>query len=162
MKPSILFPILGLVVSGLFPTTAAAEQLRSGADRPNIVFILTDDHRWDSYGAANRNGIRTPNLDRISAGGTRFDNAFVTLAICSPSRAACLTGRYGTSNGVTAYGNVPLNDGETTFAHALREAGYATGVTGKWHLKTRPVECGFDFASTCWGNGTWYNRKFTD
>ncbi|MFW6114438.1 MAG: sulfatase-like hydrolase/transferase, partial [bacterium] len=97
----------------------------------------------------------------IAARGTRFQNAFVTLAICSPSRAACLTGRYGSSNGVTSFGRVGLNPGEPTFARALRDAGYATGVTGKWHLKTTPAECGFDFVSTCWSNGTWYNREFT-
>ncbi|MEM9368561.1 MAG: sulfatase-like hydrolase/transferase [Planctomycetota bacterium] len=127
---------------------------------PNIVFILTDDHRWDSYGASSSQRIRTPKLDQIADRGTRFENAFVTLAICSPSRAACLSGRYRSVNGVTSVGNSPLRAGERTFAHALREAGYATGVAGKWHLKTTPEECGFDFASTCWSNGTWYDRKF--
>lgn len=72
-----------------------------------------------------------------------------------------MTGRYGSANGVTSVGKTPLNANETTFAHALSKAGYATGVTGKWHLKTLPEDCGFDFASTCWGNGTWYDRKFT-
>jgi len=62
---------------------------------------------------------------------------------------------------VTSVGKVSLNESETTFADALRQAGYATGVTGKWHLKSTPRECGFDFASTCWSNGTWYNRRFT-
>lgn len=129
--------------------------------QPNILFVLTDDHRWDSYNAAGIREIHTPNLDRIAAHGTRFENAFVTLAICSPSRAACLTGRYGSANGVTSVGHVALNEGERTFAQALRDAGYATGVAGKWHLKTTPEACGFEFASTCWSNGTWYDRKFT-
>ena len=57
--------------------------------------------------------------------------------------------------------NVRLEDGEPTFAKALQAAGYATGVTGKWHLKTSPQECGFEFVSTCWSNGTWYDRAFT-
>lgn len=129
-------------------------------ERPNIVFILTDDQRWDAYRAAGNRRIQTPNLDRLAEGGVRFENAFVTLAICSPSRAACLTGRYGSANGVTSVGNVRLNEGEPTFARALREAGYATGVTGKWHLKTTPQECGFEFVSTCRANGTWYDRTF--
>ncbi len=140
----------------LFGAASASE-----IDRPNIVFVLTDDHRWDCYGAGRRDQIRTPRLDRIADRGVRFENAFVTLAICSPSRAACLTGRYGSANGVTAVGKLGLNLGERTFAHALRDAGYATGVAGKWHLKTRPEECGFDFVSTCWSNGTWYDRQFT-
>ncbi len=113
------------------------------------------------FAAAGNDRIRTPNLDRIAESGVRFDHAFVTLAICSPSRAACLTGRYGIANGVTSVGNVQLRSGERTFAHALGDAGYATGVTGKWHLKSTPEECGFEFVSTCWSNGTWYDRKFT-
>lgn len=132
-----------------------------GQSRPNFLFILTDDQRWDGYKASGNKRINTPNLDRIAEQGVRFRNAFVTLAICSPSRAACLTGRYGSANGVTGVGNVSLNKGETTFACALRDAGYKTGVTGKWHLKTTPEECGFEFVSTCWANGTWYDRKFT-
>ena len=129
--------------------------------RPNIVFIMTDDHRWDGYRSSGNQKIQTPNLDRIAIKGTRFDNAFVTLAICSPSRAACLTGQYGSSNGVMAFGKVPLNDSRLTFAHDLKQAGYRTGVAGKWHLGSSPQECGFEFTSTCWSNGTWYGRKFT-
>ena len=161
MKRAILLTLIACCVTGLVPNVADADERAIAADRPNIVFILTDDHRWDSYGAPDLQHIRTPNLDSIANNGTRFENAFVTLAICSPSRAACLTGRYGSANGVTSFGKVFLNEGETTFAHALRKAGYATGVTGKWHLKTTPQKCGFDFASTCWSNGTWYNRRFT-
>ena len=161
MKRSILLTLFVCFIIGQSQILAAADQGGAAVVRPNIVFILTDDHRWDSYGAPDLQRIRTPNLDSIANDGTRFDNAFVTLAICSPSRAACLTGRYGSANGVTAFGKVSLNKGETTFAHALRKAGYATGVAGKWHLKTTPQECGFDFASTCWSNGTWYDRRFT-
>ena len=144
-----------------FGQTIAGPDHSQKDDRPNIVFVLTDDHRWDSVTSFGNELVHTPNLDRISSQGTRFTSAFVTLAICSPSRAACLTGRYGSANGVTAVGKVSLNDGETTFANALRAAGYATGVTGKWHLHTTPENCGFQFASTCWSNGTWYDRQFT-
>ncbi|MCG8652519.1 MAG: sulfatase-like hydrolase/transferase, partial [Pirellulales bacterium] len=133
----------------------------AGSQRPNIVFVLTDDHRWDGLTSSGKPLVRTPNLDRIAASGTRFSNAFVTLAICSPSRAACLTGRYGSANGVTAIGKVGLRPGESTFARALRKSGYLTGVAGKWHLKTTPRQCGFDFASVCWANGTWYDRRFS-
>ena len=161
MKQSILLKLLACLVSGQFQILAAAETSTAKTKRPNIVFILTDDHRWDSYGAPGLHRIRTPNLDSIAESGTRFENAFVTLAICSPSRAACLTGRYGSANGVTSVGKTPLNKGERTFAHALADAGYATGVTGKWHLKSTPQECGFQFASTCWSNGTWYDRTFS-
>lgn len=135
--------------------------LRAETTKPNIVFILTDDHRWDGLTVAGNEKIKTPNLDKLCEAGTRFENAFVTLAICSPSRAACLTGRYGSRNGVTAVGHASLRKGEPTFARALKDVGYTTGVTGKWHLGNSPSACGFDFASTCWSNGTWYNREFT-
>ena len=142
MKRSILLTLLACFMFGVLPNLAAADESAIAAERPNIVFILTDDHRCDSYGAPDLQRICTPNLDNIADEGTRFENAFVTLAICSPSRAACLTGRYGSANGVTSFGKVSLNEGETTFAFALRQAGYATGVTGKWHLKTTPQQCG--------------------
>ncbi|MGI9475009.1 MAG: sulfatase-like hydrolase/transferase [Rubripirellula sp.] len=143
------------------PSDRATEAVgRDFADRPNILFVLTDDHRWDALRSSGNDGIRTPHLDSIAHRGVRFTNAFVTLAICSPSRAACLTGRYGSANGVTSVGKVGLDADETTFAKSLHRQGYRTGVTGKWHLKTTPEECGFDFVSTCWSNGTWYDRKF--
>lgn len=128
--------------------------------RPNILFILTDDQRWDAIQSSGNRLIETPNLDRLAQNGVRFENAFVTLSICSPSRAACLTGRYGSANGVTSVGNVSIKPNEPVFAKALKESGYATGVTGKWHIKNSPNECGFDFVSTCWSNGTWYDREF--
>ncbi len=71
-----------------------AQPKTRGASKPNIVFILTDAGRWDCLSAAGNARIKTPSLDRICASGRRFENAFVTVAICSPSRAACLTGRY--------------------------------------------------------------------
>lgn len=148
-----------LVTVGIRDLVAA--QKSKQVQKPNILFILTDDQRWDSIAAAGNMQINTPNLDRIYNRGVQFENAFVTLAICSPSRAACLTGRYGSSNGVTKVGNTALNKGEITFAHALKGNGYSTGVTGKWHLKTSPKDCGFDFVSTCWSNGPWYDRKFS-
>lgn len=128
--------------------------------RPNILFIFTDDQRSDGYGASGNALLNTPNIDRLAGRGIRFKNAFVTMSLCSPSRASTLTGRYGSANGVTSVGNVGLNPGEPTFSKALREAGYRTGVTGKWHLKTTPEECGFDFASICRGVGSWHDREF--
>ncbi len=152
-------PLLVLFASILFTVTATIA--RAETPKPNIVFILTDDHRWDATGESDAGWVRTPNLDRITASGTHFKNAFVTLAICSPSRAACLTGRYGSANGVTEIGKSRIKDSEVTFAQSLQNIGYQTAVTGKWHLGNKPEDCGFDFASTCWSNGTWYDRKFT-
>jgi arylsulfatase A-like enzyme len=152
--------VLTCACLGVVHTAAYGTQRPDVSTRPNIVFILTDDQRADAYEASGNDLVHTPNLDRIAAQGTRFDRAFVTLAICSPSRAACLTGQYGSTNGVTSVGNVHIDPQAVTFAEALREAGYASGVAGKWHLKTTPQQCGFEFVSTCWSNGTWYDRKF--
>lgn len=132
-----------------------------GAAKPNIVFIFTDDHRADAMSCAGNPHLKTPHLDSLAATGTHFENAFVTLSICSPSRATALTGRYNSANGVTTYGKVRMNKGEVSFPQLLQKSGYRTAVTGKWHLGNSPKECGFDFWSTCYGNGPWYNRQFT-
>jgi len=158
MRKSMMILLRSLLLISCLLTTGI---LQAADSKPNIVFILTDDHRWDGLTVAGNEKIKTPNLDKLCEAGTRFENAFVTLAICSPSRAACLTGRYGSRNGVTAVGHASIDKDEPTFARALGAAGYITGVTGKWHLGNTPRACGFDFASTCWSNGTWYNREFT-
>jgi arylsulfatase A-like enzyme len=93
--------------------------------------------------------LRTPNMDRIAAGGVRFTEAFVTSSLCAPSRASILTGLYAHAHGVTTNGDGPqfyngpgLREDQPTFVQRLRAAGYYTGLAGKWHLKSAPV--GFD------------------
>ncbi|MFG0265018.1 MAG: sulfatase-like hydrolase/transferase [Rhodopirellula sp. JB055] len=162
-RSRLVFVCLFLLSVCSIPTTVHSEfdagELRSSA-RPNILFVLTDDHRADCLSDTKDGLINTPNLQRICEQGTRFENAFAVLAICSPSRAACLTGQYGSINGVTSIGNVSLRSPASTFASKLRGSGYLTAVTGKWHLKTTPEEAGFQFASVCHSNGTWYDRRF--
>jgi arylsulfatase A-like enzyme len=131
--------------------------------RPNFIFILTDDQRHDALSCAGNPHAHTPNLDRLAARGVRFENAFVTLSICSPSRAACLTGRYGSANGVTFVGrNAVIHKNEKTFAHILKETGYQTGMVGKWHVTNSPQSCGFDYVTHFVSNGSHWNRKVNE
>src|SRR5918993_2869312 len=101
--------------------------------RPNIVFMMADDHAAHAISAYGSRINRTPGMDRIAAEGIRLDSCFCTNSLCSPSRAAILTGTYNHVNGVTS--NSPDFDArQTTFVSLLRDAGYHTLLSGKWHL----------------------------
>jgi arylsulfatase A-like enzyme len=103
--------------------------------RPNIIFVLTDDHRWDCMGAMGHPFLQTPNMDRIANEGVLFENAFVTTSLCSPSRASFLTGQYSSVHGVV--NNFARWDEErniTFLQHLKEQAGYDTAFIGKWHM----------------------------
>src|SRR2546426_6793003 len=94
-----------------------------GGDRPNFVFILTDDQRWDAFSAAGHPFAKTPHIDRLAREGARFSNAFVTTSLCSPSRATFLTGQYAHLHGVR--NNISdIRDSAWTYPRALKQAGY--------------------------------------
>lgn len=101
--------------------------------RPNILFILTDDHAAHAMSCYGSRINKTPNLDRIAAEGVRLGNCFCTNSICAPSRASILTGTYNHVNGVTTL-DTPLDGRQVTFPKLLQAAGYQTAVIGKWHL----------------------------
>lgn len=103
------------------------------APKPNFVFVITDDQRWDAMGVVQKEQgenarfpwFKSPAMDRLASEGVRFRNAFVTLSLCSPSRAAFLTGQYGHINGIRKNNRgLPLNS--VTHATLLRDAGYQT------------------------------------
>lgn len=127
--------------------------------RPNILFIMTDDHASHALSCYGSQLMQTPNLDRIAQEGMRFDNCFCTNSICAPSRATILTGKYSHLNGVPT--NRSEFDGtQPTFPKILQQAGYQTAMIGKWHLKSDPV--GFDYWNVLPGQGQYYNPDFTE
>jgi N-acetylglucosamine-6-sulfatase len=110
-----------------------------GGKKPNIIFILSDDHRWDHLSYQGHPFIETPNMDRLATEGIHFDNAFVTTSLCSPSRASFLTGNYAHTHGVK--NNItPWNEDNVTFLETLKNVGYDTVFIGKWHMPGRLPE----------------------
>ncbi len=103
---------------------------------PNVLFILTDQHRQDCVGAYGNPDIHTPNLDRLATEGVRFDRAYTAQPVCSPNRAAIITGLYPHAAGVTE-NKVPLPASSKTLPEYLAPAGYDCGYFGKWHLHRR-------------------------
>ena len=127
---------------------------------PNFLFIFVDDLRYDYLGYNGGQGV-TPNIDRIANSGLVFNQAFAVLSVCSPSRASVLTGRYPSAHGVTTHGNTPIQSGNPSFVHELRNEGYFTSVVGKWHLGNTPNELGFIDEAIFHGNGKWFNRTIS-
>lgn len=106
----------------------------SATPRPNILWLCSDQQRWDTIGRLGNPHIRTPTLDALAAGGTAFHRAYTQSPICTPSRASMLTGRYPASHGVYRNGNVAFPAHETLVTRILADAGYDCGLVGKLHL----------------------------
>jgi len=125
--------------------------------RPNIIYIMTDDHSYQTLSAYDDRYVQTPNLDRIAKSGAIFKNSFVSNSICGPSRAVMLTGKHSHMNG--HLDNAGAFDGsQQTFPKYLQRAGYQTALIGKWHLKSLPT--GFDHFEVLIGQGDYYNTRF--
>jgi arylsulfatase A-like enzyme len=120
------------------------------AERPNIVFITSDDHRWDALGAAGNRAVHTPALDRLAADGVYFRQATVHVSQCLPSRATLLTGLTAHQHGALSHQHQRPEamrrdawSDRPTLPGLLRQAGYTTVLTGKWHLEADPWRTGF-------------------
>ncbi len=143
-------------VSGVFAAAAKS-------DKPNVIFILTDDQRWDCLGCYEKPylGLKTPNLDRLAKEGARFRNMFCTTSLCSPSRASYLSGLYAHTHGVVNnFTEFPVD--LPSYPKQLKAAGYATAYIGKWHMgeDNDAPRLGFDYWASHKGQGTYYDTTF--
>src|SRR5882672_10738134 len=143
--PIIAVFLLSSVVSAMAQSVSAA--------RPNILFIMSDDHAAHAISAYGSKINQTPNLDQIAREGVRFDRCFVVNSICSPSRATILTGKYSHLNGVPVFNR--FDGSQPTLAKYLQAAGYHTGMIGKWHLFSDPT--GFDYWNILPGQGVYHD-----
>jgi arylsulfatase A-like enzyme len=167
-KPRIHFPLMKKLI--LIPALLLAHVARGAdkpaaaskpASKPNVLFILCDDIRWDCMGCAGHPYLKTPNIDRLAREGVHFKNMFCTTSLCSPSRASILTGLYAHTHGVRDnFTELPVN-----LAHwpmRLRDEGYDTAYIGKWHMgedndNPRP---GFNYFVTHKGQGKYFDTEF--
>ncbi len=165
----VLLPLALACFSFLAGRWPASAQQRPADERPNVLLILVDDLGYRDVGFQGATEIRTPNLDRLAQAGVIFSNGYVAHPVCAPSRAALMTGRYPARFGMELnlsyapydeHHGLPLT--ERTVANYLREAGYRTGMVGKWHLGAAPVfhplNRGFDHFYGFTGGGHDYFR----
>lgn len=137
--------------------TAGVMSAAGARSRPNIIFIMSDDHAAHAISAYGSRINKTPNIDRLAIGGMKLNNCFCTNSICTPSRAAILTGQYSHKNGVYTL-NDKLDGSRNNVAKELQAAGYQTAMIGKWHLVNTPT--GFDHWNILPGQGAYYDPEF--
>ncbi len=152
-----------LMILGVFVATSmicsSVWAKTSDAKRPNIIFIMSDDHTSQAvsaYGGMLADVCPTPNIDRLAKEGMLFKNCFVTNSICTPSRAAILTGKYSHKNGV--YKFTAMDHSQPTLPKMMQKGGYETSLIGKYHLASNPV--GFDYFFVLPGQGSYHNPIF--
>lgn len=144
-----------------FVCVASAVTAAETTARPNVLFVLCDDLRWDSLGCTGHPHLKTPHVDRLAKEGVLFANAFCTTSLCSPSRASILSGLYAHTHGVTNnFTEFPAE--MASFPRLLRDVGYETAYIGKWHMgenndEKRP---GFDYFVTHKGQGKYFDTEF--
>lgn len=154
MKLTRLSILFSLSLVGLFSCQTQEEEK---SERPNIIFIMSDDHAYQAISAYDNRLIETPNIDRIAKMGMLFTQASVTNSICAPSRATILTGKHSHMNGKID-NHFPFDTTNVTFPQLLQQAGYQTAMFGKLHFGNNPK--GFDQFKILPGQGAYYNPDF--
>jgi len=152
-----IFPGLLAITASL--VNAVNSYGQSKAEKPNIIFVLVDDLRWDAMGFTGQYPfLKTPHIDQLRAEGVHFQNAFCTHSLCAPSRATILTGMFPQTNGVSTNqeGREFNPDKTPSFAQILQQAGYKTGFIGKWHMaESKEPRKGFDYWCSFSGQGNY-------
>lgn len=158
LRSSLVPVVTGLSVAATLTGCAAKTGTSEEKSKPmNILYIMCDDHSYQTISAYDQRFIHTPNIDRIAADGVRFTNSFVANSLSGPSRACMLTGKHSHSNGFTD-NTVTFDGSQQTFPKLLQKAGYETAMIGKWHLVSQPT--GFDYWDILIGQGMYYNPEF--
>ena len=158
-----VLPLLALAATNSVPNVAAQatdQKGRADASRPNIIYIMSDDHAYQAvsaYGHPVGRLAPTPNIDRIAREGVRFDQSFVENSLSSPSRACLITGLYSHQNGQQMLLE-GIDSTRTFFSELLQQAGYQTCMIGKWHLLCEPK--GFDRFHVLYDQGSYWNPEF--
>ena len=142
--------VVGVLIASTIPVSAK---------QANVVVVYTDDQQFRALAANGAPGVSTPILDALASRGVRFTQARAALPVCSPSRATLLTGQYASANGVANL-NGKISPSSPILSRLLRDAGYSTCVTGKWHVQNSPSSLGFDRWAIFHSNGDYYKRRF--
>ena len=152
-------PLLPIALGGALTFVAAScKQPAVKNRRPNIVYIMTDDHTAQMMSCYDTRYMETPNLDRIARDGVRFTNSFVANSLSGPSRACMITGKHTCANRFFDNTTCVFDASQQTFPKLLQKAGYQTALVGKWHLESLPT--GFDYWKILPGQGYYYNPDF--
>lgn len=164
--PSIILNQAGIsllvATASLSSCSTKKEKQQDEEKRPNIIFIMTDDHASNAVSCYGSNLIQTPHIDRLAKEGIKFENTYAVNALSGPSRACILTGKFSHVNGFKDNHSV-FNGDQQTFPKILRENGYQTAMIGKWHLITEPQ--GFDYWCILSGQheqGDYYSPDFIE
>lgn len=150
-----LLPLAGLTAA--VGAVSCGNEEKAPAQRPNIIYIMSDDHSYQTMGCYGSPYQATPNIDRLAGEGVVFNNSFVTNSISGPSRAVLMTGKHSHLNGKTD-NDQKFDGSQQTLPKLMQQAGYRTAIVGKWHLDSEPT--GFDYWEIVPGQGDYYNPAF--